>query len=206
MGLNFIGPDELCHIAENMGIIDPFKMGQMIPEIPFEDSYLEKVASDFILILMVPLTVIGEQLTIEKMRLFFGFDPLIKEPCFYNQDWYLKEDFATKETLVFNWCLIKKLVYENSRGIKTDDYFKQNEENNILPSAVLCAYSFFVWYFHTKSEMLWKSDYIWCKDRDCNGDQIYVGRYSDPQGVNKNGFSIHRHLSIKPSFGVISVI
>ena len=50
---------------------------------------------------------------------------------------------------------------------------------------------------------LWNYDYVWCKDRDNTGDQIYVGRYTDPDGINADGFEIHRHLSIKKSYGAL---
>lgn len=203
MGINFVGPDELNVIADKMGIINPYLIETPIPSIPFEKKLLEKVANDYILILGLPYTKKKELLTIEKMHFYFGVDPVLKEPCFYNQDWYLKDNFVTKETLEFNWYLVKKEVFENSRGKKPDEFLKQYEKIK-LPSAILCTFSFFAWYFHTKGEILWNHDYIWCKDKDCNGDQVYVGRYSDPQGVNKSGFSIHRHLSIKYCYGVIS--
>jgi len=63
-----------------------------------------------------------------------------------------------------------------------------------------------VYYFHTQGGLLWKSDFIWCSDKDKNGDQIYVGRYRDPLGVNKNGFNIHRHLKIRNYYGLAPVI
>jgi len=204
MGQNFIGPSELSVIADKMGIISPHEVKTAIPEIPFESSFLKKISKDFILILGIPLTGKRELLTLGNMRLFFGIDPSIKEPCFYNQDWYIKENFVTKVKMDFNWHLVKKAVYENSRGMNPEDFLEQHGKEIRLPSAVLCAYSFFAWYFHTKGELLWKNDYIWCKDKDNQGDQVYVGRYSDPHGFNKNGFSIHRHLSIKFCYGVIS--
>ena len=30
-----------------------------------------------------------------------------------------------------------------------------------------------------------------------------LGKYHDVDGVNKNGFSIHRHLSLRPCYGCI---
>ena len=38
-----------------------------------------------------------------------------------------------------------------------------------------------------------------------NSDQIYVGRYIDPIKINKNGFSIHRHLKIKNNYGISNI-
>jgi hypothetical protein len=204
MGRNFISPSELSDIADMIGVINPYKIKAPIPRIPYTKSVLKKIADDFIMLLGIPETSNNEVLTLSKMRSFFGIDPLIKEPCFYNQDWYVKEDFATKETLNFNWYLVKKEVFENSRGMNPDDFLKQQGNLTRLPSAVLCSFTFFAWYFRTKGEILWKHDYIWCKDKDYHNDQVYVGRYLDPAGINKNGFSIHRHLSIKSCYGVIS--
>jgi hypothetical protein len=206
MGQNFIGASELSDIAEKMGIVDPVIMNMPIPEIPFSTWVLKKRAKDYLLILGIPLTSKNEMLTIEKMCLFFGTDPLVREPCFYNQDWYMNEDFATKETLDPGWHLIKKKVFENSRGMKPDDFLSENDKENRLPTAILCAFSFFAWYFHTNGEILWQHDYIWCRDKDFHGDQIYVGRYSDISGLTKSGFSIHRHLHIKNCYGVITEV
>jgi hypothetical protein len=204
MGTNFIGPAELSAFANKIGILDPFRITTPIPDIPFDSCFLKTVANEYLLILGTPLTIKNEPLTLEKMRSFFGFDPLISEPCFYNQDWYLKEDFITKETLDLNWYLLKKEVQEDSRGLLPFEFLKNQREEIRLPSAIVCAFTFFAWYFHSNGEILWKHDYVWCKDTDFQGDQIYIGRYLDPAGLNKNGFSIHRHLQIKNSYGVIS--
>ena len=206
MGPNFIGPSELTGIAAELGVVSPFQLTGSIPEIPFELSYLEKVAGDFLLILGIPVTDKNELLTLIRMRTFFGMDPIFKEPCFYNQDWYLNEDFAKIESIEFKWYLVQKEVNETSRGRNPHEFLKQSGETTKLPSAILATYSFFAWYMHTKGEILWNHDYIWCSDRDCHGDQIYVGRYTYSFGLNKNGFSIHRHLSIKRCYGVVSVL
>ena len=59
----------------------------------------------------------------------------------------------------------------------------------------------FITYYKTTGIILWQNDYIWCNDFDSNEDQIYVGRYYDPLGISKDGFSIHRHLTIKENYG-----
>lgn len=53
--------------------------------------------------------------------------------------------------------------------------------------------------------MLWKHDFVWCSDMDHNGDRIYVGKYHDISGVNKNGFSIHRHLALRECYASINL-
>jgi hypothetical protein len=189
MGKNFIGKDELEKISPRFKISVP----ENVPNLPFDLSFLKKVKKDYILILGAPVTL-------NKMREIFGIDPEKSEPCFYNQDWYLKEKFAAKETLKIKWYLISKKISAKTRGKNPEIIAKSLKGKESLPTAVLAAFVFFAYYFLTK-EMLWKNDFIWCKDKDVNGDRIYVGRYFDPKKINKNGFNIHRHLSIKPNYG-----
>ena len=74
-----------------------------------------------------------------------------------------------------------------------------------FPSAILTSFVFFSYYLLSR-ELLWKNDFTWCSDLDNNGDQIYTGRYIDPKGINKNGFNIHRHLSIRSYHGATTEI
>jgi hypothetical protein len=73
-----------------------------------------------------------------------------------------------------------------------------------FPSAILCVYAFFA-YYCSYGEMLWHNDFVWCLDTDHNGDRIYVGKYHDVDGVNKNGFSIHRHLSLRSCYASVDM-
>ena len=60
--------------------------------------------------------------------------------------------------------------------------------------------------YFARKEYLWWHDFVWCSDVDHNGDRIYVGKYHDIDGVNKNGFSIHRHLALRPCYGSVDYI
>jgi hypothetical protein len=134
-------------------------------------------------------------------RDFFGFDPEIKEPCFYNQDWYVNENFYLKSSLKFEWLFVEKKISENSRGVEPSTL---NQSEFRLHSALTFTYIFFIYYL-TNNNILWENDYVWCSDYDTNQDQIYVGRYIDPNKINKNGFSIHRHLKIKNNYGISKI-
>ena len=114
----------------------------------------------------------------------------------------MKEKFAKDTTLDFKWYLVKKTVNKNSRGKNPKDISKllKNKEN--FPTAVLITFVFFSYYFLANGKILWKHDFIWCSDKDKNGDIIYTGRYVDPKKINKNGFNIHRHLSIRHCYGL----
>lgn len=182
MNKNFIGIKELEKIKDRFRIKTPAQ----IPKVSYQPKLLEKLKNSHILILGLPVSI-------NQMRDIFGTDPQKSEPCFYNQDWYLKEDFANK-TLDFGWYLISKEIKKETRGKEP------KKINESLPLAVLATYTFFVYYLLTK-EKLWDKDFIWCKDTDHNGDQIYVGRYTDPENINKNGFNIHRHLKIRSFYG-----
>jgi len=203
MGKNFIGPEELGAISSKLGIANLNK--KKIPEIKFSEQRLKKISKDYILILGAPNAKDCSRLTLNRMRSHFGWDPEKSEPCFYNQDWYSKEKFANKTNLKFQWYLVRKRVVEQTRGKNPKDIKKKLLANMDFPSAILTAYTFFAYYF-LNNKMLWKHDFIWCSDKDKNGDQIYAGRYIDPKKINKNGFNIHRHLSIRPCYGAITQI
>ena len=202
MGRNFIGPKELKKISSHFKISDPLKFKSPIPKIPFTPDYLKKISKDFILILGISWAKDGNPLTINKMREIFSWEPKKSEPCFYNQDWYLKEKFAKNVALDFKWYLIKKIINKDSHGKNPEDIPMLLKNKEKFPPAVLTAFVFFSYYLLTNGEVLWKHDFIWCSDKDKNGDRIYTGRYIDPKKNNKNGFNIHRHLSIRNCYGL----
>lgn len=192
MGRHFIGPEELETCSQL-----PVQMNDAVPDIPYSASELEARKDDYFLILGLSTMEGGKPLTIRHMLDVFGKDPAKGEPCFYNQDWYLKEDFIDVQ-LPEGWFLIRKQVFEDSRSKLPDEL----EKKHSFPLAVRCVYAFFAAWL-CQDEKLWWHDFVWCCDRDHNGDRIYVGKYHDIDGVNKNGFSIHRHLALRPCYGAI---
>jgi hypothetical protein len=202
MGNNFIGPKELCQIADTFPIAGMREFELNVPTIPYSVEFLENLSSDHILILGTSHSNDDDLLTINKMRSYFGINPSLAEPCFYNQDWYLNHDFASKNTLENKWYFLKKNILDGSRGVEPKNIELFVPDKNILPSAILCSYVFFAWWL-LNDEILWKNDYVWCGDFDNNGDRIYVGHYIDPFGLGKQGFEIHRHLSITKKYGLI---
>lgn len=197
---NFIGPEELRRIAKQINIPDPSSFGS-VPPISFEPKTLKKISQDFVLILGIPQNAQGKKLTLNEMRGFFGADPDVSEPCFYNQAWYLNEKFASETALEFKWYVIGKKIYPGSRGRSPEEITSLLSSQEDFPLAVLTAFTFFAC-FSSLDEILWKHDFIWCSDKDKNGDRIYAGRYQDPNSLNKNGFNIHRHLSIRSCYGI----
>ena len=198
-GRNFIGSQQLKLLFERIGINDNIKKIE-IPEITYSYQELSDKKQDYILVLGIPKWG-NITLSIESFKFFFGTDPDKNEPCFYNQDWYIQEDFI-KSTLELRWYLIKKEAIDRSRAIQPDELLKLNYQ---FPSAILCTYTFFAYYYSNK-EYLWFHDFIWCNDKDHNGDRIYIGRYNDIDGINKNGFSIHRHLSLRNCYASSNMI
>lgn len=193
-GTNFIGLEELCPLFEKMGI-SSFDI--QVPDIHYSLSDLNKYSEDYILILGIPK--LGDmKLSIDTFRKYFGTDPDVSEPCFYNQDWYMNEEFI-HDTLELRWYLLKKNVIEDSRAVQPSELLNRNIN---FPTAILCTYTFFA-YCYAQKELLWYHDFIWCSDTDHNGDRIYVGKYHDVDGVNKNGFSIHRHLALRNCYASI---
>lgn len=197
-GENFIGKSELLPLIERLG-----GCKDDIVEIPisYTDRELLQAAEDGY-ILILGLSKIGNcHIDLHFLRGKFGVDPDNSEPCFYNQDWYLKEDFMGA-SLNNQWYLIKKNVYEDSRAVMPAELSQRGLN---FPSAILCGYTFFAYYFAC-NEYLWWHDFVWCCDTDHNGDRIYVGKYHDIDGVNKNGFSIHRHLALRKCYGSVNMI
>ena len=192
MGNNFIGPEELRRIA-----ILRLDIKDDIVPIPFSKEELEKKKGDYLLVLGVSRFIDGSPVTIRGIRQIFGKDPEISEPCFYNQDWYDSEDFIDVP-MKDEWYLIRANVFEDSRAVQPQDLMKYYS----FPSAVRCTYAFFTSWL-TLGIILWKHDFVWCSDTDHNGDRIYVGKYHDIDGVNKNGFSIHRHLALRSCYACI---
>ena len=195
-GSHFIGWDELKPLLEKLGLS---LSSIRIPDIHYTLDDLEKKSKDYILILGIP-ELDGKKLSIANFRNCFGVNPDISEPCFYNQDWYMNEKFI-HDTLELRWYLLKKDAIEDSCAVQPTELLK---EHISFPSAILCVYTFFAYYYAQKG-LLWYHDFIWCSDTDHNGDRIYVGKYHDVDGVNKNGFSIHRHLALRNCYASITL-
>ena len=195
---NFIGKDELKPFFKSLGF------GEIeIQENPIEysDSDLLRAAEQGYILIYGVEHINGQNITLRFIRDKFGVNPDVSEPCLYNQDWYLKEDFIDI-TLNAQWYLIKKDVFEDSRAVMPTDLTQRGIN---FPPAILCGFAFFAYYF-ARNEYLWWHDFVWCCDTDHNGDRIYVGKYHDIDGVNKNGFSIHRHLALRLCYGSVNCI
>lgn len=192
MGVNFIGPEEIRQID-----LVRFAVPVSVPDIPFAASELEAKREDYILILGAGRLADGKNVTIRNLREIVGKDPDDGEPCFYNQDWYDKEAFIDLP-MKDGWFLIRRNVYEESRAVQPTELMKQHK----FPSAICCVYAFLVSWLACGMK-LWFHDFVWCSDTDHNGDRVYVGKYHDIDGVNKNGFSIHRHLALRECYGCI---
>lgn len=192
MGRNFIGLEALSKL-EFMKLSVP----DTVSGIPYSREMLEKKSKDYILVLGVSKFADGLPVTIRNLRNCFGKDPELMEPCFYNQDWYDKEDFINIP-MPDGWFLMRKTVLEDSRGVQPQELM----EKYSFPMAICCVYTFFTAWLALGIK-LWYYDFVWCSDTDHNGDRIYVGKYHDVDGVNKNGFSIHRHLALRSCYGCI---
>ena len=111
-GRNFIGAEEIRCMAPELGL----QLPEEIPELPYTLSEMESRAGNCILILGAGRMHNGSRLTLLALRERFGTDPAAFEPCFYNQDWYLKENFM-QTGLENKWYLIDKEVHDGSRAV-----------------------------------------------------------------------------------------
>ena len=192
MGEDFIGVEELRHINK-LRLLLPSDM----PDVPFTEKELRRRSQGYLLILGVSRFENGNPITIRNIKALIGQSPDADDPCFYNQDWYEKEAFIDLQ-MPDGWYFIRKSIYEESRSVQPEDLRKKYR----FPSAISCVYAFFTaWY--ALNIKLWYHDFVWCSDKDHNGDRIYVGRYHDIDGINRNGFSIHRHLGLRDCYGCI---
>ncbi len=197
-GVNFIGKEELKPLLKALGFVD---VDIQEGPVQYSDADLKKAANDGYILIYGVGSIKGQKITLKFLREKFGVNPDESEPCLYNQDWYMKEDFMDLK-LENRWYLIKKEVYEESRAVIPGDLTQQGLN---FPPAILCGYTFFA-YFYARNEYLWCHDFVWCCDTDHNGDRIYVGKYHDIDGVNKNGFSIHRHLALRQCYASTNII
>jgi hypothetical protein len=194
-GHHLIGPEEVQPLLERLG----WGTDINVPELNYTMDELAACAADYLLVMGLP-SVGGKPVSIRTLREAFGVDPDVSEPCFYNQDWYMHEDFIDR-TLEPRWYLIRKEVVESSRAVMPEQLMASDYA---FPTAILCAYAFFAYWF-CYDEKLWYHDFVWCCDTDHNGDRIYVGKYHDVDGVNKNGFSVHRHLALRNCYAAVTV-
>lgn len=201
---NFIGPEELGSISRQLRIAKPSSRDLPLPPLTLPEA--EKIGKDYLLLWGISRHRDGRPLTIISLRSIFGSNPARREPCFYNQDWYLQEDFAARTVLKPQWYLLRKSVTPKSRGQNPESINGILRPGENFPPAILSAFAFFSYYLLTGGEILWPHDFIWCADKDSHNDRIYAGRYLDRKKKSKNGFNIHRHLSIRSCYGLASTI
>lgn len=197
-GQNFLGIEEIESIADKLGLYYNKEIMKRFADIPYsQEELLQKKDTHVLFFVQNKSNQKDLKISINYLKSILGSDPSESEPCFYNQDWYIKEQFANQCNVDSGWYLLRKSLIETSRGESPD---KSNLAR--YPSALLVTYAYFVFkILHGIS--LYDNDYVWCSDTDEAGDQVYVGRYTDPEKIAKNGFSIHRHLSIKKNYGTI---
>ena len=138
-GTHFIGARQICNISDNYQFLD--KDGIEAKELPFQLEYLKTLKDTHILFYFHPYLSDKSVLTINAIKDFFGTNPDNSEPCFYNQDWYLKEVFANTNSINPGWYLLEKEVDNSTRGLSPENLSKQR-----FPPALLCTYLFFIFY------------------------------------------------------------
>lgn len=201
MGNHIIGPLELQKVKSVMNLSAHLLEVSKVPKILISEKQLGVLKKNgYLLVLGIPKDNSNKTITINYLRNRFGWDSSKKEPCFYNQDWYVNESFA-QTPLQFKWYAIRNTIIPKSRGKSPDELIKTINNVEVFPQAILTAFTFFSYYFITGGTILWHNDFIWCSDKDHSGDRIYTGRYIDPKGTNKKGFNVHRHLTISRIYG-----
>jgi hypothetical protein len=170
MGKNFLGVEE---VVECFGIQLTQEELTKVAEIPFTEATLQECKDTHILFLGVNHDKEGKPLTINRFREMF---PSTGQPRFYSYEdaWYNKEKFATKETPELKWYLIRKTVTEESRSKNYQEQEKLLKENEERERAIVYVYGIFLM-FKARNERLFESDYVWCTDLDSFGPRVLVG-------------------------------
>jgi hypothetical protein len=177
MGKNFLGVEE---VAEHFGIQLNREELAKIAEIPFTEATLQECKDTHILFLGVNHDKAGKPLTINRFREMFPKDG---QPRFYSyQDsWYDKEKFATKETPELRWYLVRKSILEESREKTYNQQEKLLKENEERERAIVYIYGMLLM-FKATGERLFENDYVWCNDLGSVGYRVAVG-YFDSGGL-----------------------
>ena len=196
-----LGPREIGAAGSRMELF----VNPAAPPIPWTDEAMERYSSTHLLVLAVAQHNSGEAITLASLRKRFRTDPL-NPPCFYNQEWFLREAFFLSGELQPGWHLIEKAPNNQSRAQDPEKLAAALDSASIFPSAVLLAYVFLLFYLSRGGRVLWEHDYLWCADRDGNGDRIYVGHYHDPAGLSQSGFEIHRFLTLRDCYGLAAEV
>ncbi len=150
LSANFIGTKELERLQNHFAVRIP----ETIPSIPFEKDKLEGCRGTHLLILCTPQFSDGTDISIETIRLKVSLSG--ETPCFYNQDWYLKEEFIKKQ-LGLKWLLVSKSVLDESRAIPAEKVVSMYR----LHSAVELTFAFFANYFVTYGTMTMSGVPMW---------------------------------------------
>lgn len=198
--VDFIGAEEI-NAVNNFFNIEPI-LPEDLPEIPYSEDVLNKALDRNAILFILPHVHKNRiPITINSIKDIVGINESKFGVCFYNQDWYINEHFANFNFGYYKWCLVEKDVNTKSLALTNQELVEKL--NYQLPYAIELVFLFFAYYI-LKKEILWANNFIWCSDKDANNDPIYVARYFDPLKIARNGFSIHRHLTITNIYGGIN--
>ena len=182
MGKNFLGVEE---VAEYFGIVLTQEELAKVTEIPFSEKTLEECKDTHFLFLGVHHNKEGKPLTITSLREMF---PAVGQPKFYSYEdaWYNKEKFATKETPELRWYLIRKAITKESRSKNFQEQEKLLKEQEYREKAVVYVYGMFLM-FKATGERLFENDYVWCTDLGSGGSRVHVCHF-DSKGLYVSRF------------------
>jgi len=196
MGKNFLGVEE---VAEYFGIILTQDELAKVAEIPFSEKTLEECKDTHILFLGVHHNKEGKPLTITSLREMF---PATSQPRFYSYEdaWYNKEKFATKETTELKWYLVRKVITEESRSENFQEQEKLLKEQEYREKTVVYVYGMLLM-FRATGERLFENDYVWCTDLDSDGYRVDVG-YFGSYGLDVSYYwddNYYHYLGLAPA-------
>lgn len=166
MGKNFFGLKE----AEKYFGAKPTKGDrQRLAQISFSEKILEELKDGYVLVAVLPLSILKIRSRVGSVRLPYG-QVLLTGPS-----WYDKELFA-KERGEASWHLVHKTSVSNSTSKNWNEQLSLIGRDDEVPMARVMLYTIIGHYLAT-GERLFEDIYVRCLDVFSDGRRVSVGHF-----------------------------
>lgn len=169
MGKSYLGPEE---VMKHFEVAFSDKELIQLREIPFTEAELEACKNTHILFVGYPLSIVDIRNKAKQL--------------FYNQDWYDKQAFATKEKVYLQWHLIRKNEVPNSTSKTFNEQKALLTGNETVPRACEVVFMIILYFLVTGKRLL-ENMYVRCSDLVFGGWHVFVGVFAS-DGFGFSGY------------------
>ena len=158
MGKNFFGVEEAI---KHFGVNPTRQQLTALSEIPFSEAMLEQSKDTYILVAVLPLSILEIRGKVER-KLFYN----------HESAWYNEQSFA-KEHGEVGWQLVRKIPADNSTSKNWQEqqaFFGKDEE---VPTARVMVYTI-IGHLVATGERLVDRKYARTSSVDSDGNRVYV--------------------------------